>query len=51
MLAVDFEGTVVHDLQTEGTDYSMVTGMVEHEGTLYLGSLTESALAITSVPG
>ncbi|MET8776939.1 SMP-30/gluconolactonase/LRE family protein [Nocardia sp. NPDC004654] len=50
VLAVDFDGTVVHDLQTEGTEYSMVTGMVEHEGMLYLGSLTESAIATTRVP-
>lgn len=48
--AVDFDGTVVHDLQTSGTDFSMVTGVVEHEGTLYLGSLTESAVAVARVP-
>ncbi len=50
VLAVDFDGSVVHDLQTPGVDFSMVTGVVEYEGTLYLGSLTESAIAVTRVP-
>ncbi|WP_433580598.1 SMP-30/gluconolactonase/LRE family protein [Nocardia brasiliensis] len=50
VMAVDFDGNVVHDLQTEGTNFSMVTGVVEHEGTLYLGSLTESAVGVTRVP-
>ncbi len=48
--AVDFDGTLVHDLQTEGTDYSMVTGVVELDGTLYLGSLGESAVAVSHLP-
>ncbi|WP_245668295.1 SMP-30/gluconolactonase/LRE family protein [Nocardia xishanensis] len=48
--AVDFDGTVVHDLQTEGADFSMVTGVAEHDGTLYLGSLTEAAIAVSHVP-
>ncbi len=48
--AVDFDGRLVHDLQCEGTDFSMVTGVVEQDGTLYLGSLTESAVAVTRVP-
>ncbi|MFI6216916.1 SMP-30/gluconolactonase/LRE family protein [Nocardia brasiliensis] len=50
VMAVDFDGNVVHDLQTEGTNFAMVTGVVEHEGTLYLGSLTESAIGVTRVP-
>ncbi|MEV6430416.1 SMP-30/gluconolactonase/LRE family protein [Nocardia sp. NPDC051463] len=50
VMAVDFDGTVVHDLQVEGTNFSMVTGVVEHEGNLYLGSLTESAVGVTRVP-
>lgn len=50
VMAVDFEGKVVHDLQVEGTDYSMVTGVVEQDGVLYLGSLTESAVAVSRVP-
>ncbi|SUB55607.1 Gluconolactonase precursor [Nocardia brasiliensis] len=50
VMAVDFDGNVVHDLQTEGTNFAMVTGVAEHEGTLYLGSLTESAIGVTRVP-
>ncbi|MFQ6330008.1 SMP-30/gluconolactonase/LRE family protein [Nocardia sp. CWNU-33] len=50
VMAVDFDGNVVHDLQIEGTNFSMVTGVVEHEGILYLGSLTESAVGVTGVP-
>ncbi|MEV6768216.1 SMP-30/gluconolactonase/LRE family protein [Nocardia sp. NPDC051030] len=47
-MAFDFDGTLVHDLQREGTDYAMVTSVAEQEGVLYLGSLTESAIAVTS---
>ncbi|MGY5278650.1 SMP-30/gluconolactonase/LRE family protein [Nocardia gipuzkoensis] len=50
VLAVNFEGEIVHDLQVEGTDYSLVTGVVEQDGVLYLGSLTESAVAVSRVP-
>ncbi len=50
VMAVDFDGKVVHDLQTEGTDFAMVTGVVEHEGTLYLGSLTETAVGVSHIP-
>ncbi|MEV4538151.1 SMP-30/gluconolactonase/LRE family protein [Asanoa sp. NPDC049518] len=47
--AVDATGTVVADLQREGTDYHMVTGVREHEGHLYLGSLTESTVAVVAL--
>ncbi|GAA5093137.1 SMP-30/gluconolactonase/LRE family protein [Nocardia iowensis] len=50
VMAVDFDGKVVHDLQTEGTNFAMVTGVVERAGTLYLGSLTESAVGVSRVP-
>ncbi len=49
-MAFDFDGALVHDLQREGTEYAMVTAVVEHDGAVYLGSLTESAIAVTSVP-
>ncbi|MFE3224986.1 SMP-30/gluconolactonase/LRE family protein [Nocardia sp. NPDC059228] len=48
--AFDFDGNLVHDLQREGTDYAMVTGVAEQDGAIYLGSLTESAIAVTAVP-
>ncbi len=51
VLAVDFDGNVVHDLQTDGANYSFVTGVAERDGTLYLGSLTEHAIAVSRVPG
>ncbi|APE38357.1 strictosidine synthase [Nocardia mangyaensis] len=49
VLALDFGGTVVHDLQRAGDTYAMVTSVAEHDGTLYLGSLSESAAAVTAV--
>ncbi|MFC9872719.1 SMP-30/gluconolactonase/LRE family protein [Nocardia salmonicida] len=50
VIAVDTDGTVVHDLQRDGENYAMVTGVVEAHGTLVLGSLHESALAVTCLP-
>ncbi|WP_232852252.1 SMP-30/gluconolactonase/LRE family protein [Nocardia acididurans] len=49
-MAFDFDGTLVHDLQREPTDYAMVTSVAEHEGAIYLGSLSESAIAVTHLP-
>jgi sugar lactone lactonase YvrE len=51
VLAVDPAGTVVADLQTIGDRYRMVTGVREHAGQLYLGSLTERAIAVVDVAG
>lgn len=50
VIAVDPGGSIVHDLQRDGTDYAMVTGVAEKDGTLILGSLHESAIAVTHVP-
>ncbi|MFE2996248.1 SMP-30/gluconolactonase/LRE family protein [Nocardia sp. NPDC059246] len=50
VIAVDLAGSLVHDLQRDGADYAMVTGVAEQQGTLILGSLHESALAVTYVP-
>ncbi|MEV0062206.1 SMP-30/gluconolactonase/LRE family protein [Nocardia sp. NPDC050718] len=50
VIAVDPDGTIVHDLQRDGADYAMVTGVAEAHGTLVLGSLDETALAITHLP-
>jgi len=36
----------VHDLQGEGDAFHFVTGMREHQGRLYLGSLVERAVAV-----
>jgi sugar lactone lactonase YvrE len=51
VLAVDAGGAVVHDLQGPGDDYTMVTGVREHAGRLYLGSLAERAVAVLALPG
>ncbi|MFE3190097.1 SMP-30/gluconolactonase/LRE family protein [Nocardia sp. NPDC059240] len=48
--AFDFDGRLIHDLQREGTDYALVTGVAEQDGVIYLGSLSESAIAVTSLP-
>lgn len=45
VLAVSFAGEIVHDLQGPGGDYSMVTSVIERDGTVYLGSLHETAIA------
>src|SRR6266540_377938 len=44
--AYDPAGRLVHDLQGEGDAFHFVTGMREHQGRLYLGSLVERAVAV-----
>jgi sugar lactone lactonase YvrE len=44
--AYDDAGTLVHDLQRPGTAYHMVTGVREHDGRVWLGSLHEPAVAV-----
>ncbi|MCY1312888.1 hypothetical protein D9M70_633570 [compost metagenome] len=48
-VAYDDHGQRVHDIDVRpadhGTSYHMVTGVREHEGTLWLGSLHEPAVA------
>ncbi|HEY2725054.1 MAG TPA: SMP-30/gluconolactonase/LRE family protein [Pseudonocardiaceae bacterium] len=51
VLAVDGSGTVKHDIHAPGDRYHMVTGVREHEGVLYLGSLVERAIAVVDVRG
>jgi sugar lactone lactonase YvrE len=48
-LAVDGSGAVVHDLQDTVPGYHMVTGVREHAGRLYLGSLAERAIAVVDL--
>jgi sugar lactone lactonase YvrE len=48
--AVDDTGTLVHDLQTSTRGFSMVTGVREHEGTVWLGSIQSGAVATFTVP-
>ncbi len=48
--AYDEEGTLVHDLDVQpadhGASYHMVTGVREHEGRVWMGSLHEPAVAV-----
>jgi hypothetical protein len=48
--AYDDAGRLVHDLDLPARDYAMVTGVREHEGTVWLGSLEQPAVASTPLP-
>lgn len=50
VMAVDAAGDIVGDLHGPGDRYHMVTGVREHAGRLYLGSLTEKAIAWLELP-
>lgn len=47
--AYDDAGTLVHDIDLPGAAYHMVTGVREHEGRLWLGSLHEPAIAVVQL--
>ncbi|HEU5037326.1 MAG TPA: SMP-30/gluconolactonase/LRE family protein [Nocardioides sp.] len=47
--AYDDAGTLVHDLDLPGTAYHMVTGVREHDGRVWLGSLHEPAIAFVEL--
>jgi sugar lactone lactonase YvrE len=42
-------GRLVHDLDLDTPDYHMVTGVREHEGRVWLGSLHEGAVAVVDL--
>jgi sugar lactone lactonase YvrE len=46
VVAVDDTGAIVRDLQTSAPGYHMVTGVRQHGGKLYLGSLRERGIAV-----
>ena len=46
MVALDDAGRVVHDLEADAAAYHMVTGVREHDGRVWLGSLEEPAVAV-----
>ncbi len=48
--AVDASGRTVHDLQTATPGFSMVTGVRESSGTVWLGSLHSTAIAHFTMP-
>ncbi|MFQ5349600.1 MAG: SMP-30/gluconolactonase/LRE family protein [Thermoanaerobaculia bacterium] len=50
VLGFDATGKVVHNLQDPGGRVALTTGAREHGGRLYLGSLSESTVAVHSLP-
>lgn len=50
VVAVDPHGVIVRDLQTDTSEYSMVTSVVRRGSDLVFGSITESALAVVPLP-
>ena len=44
--AYDNDGTLVHDLDIDHAGFHMVTGVREHEGRVWMGSLHEPAVAV-----
>ena len=47
--AYDDAGTLVHDIDVSTDRYHMVTGVREHDGRVWLGSLHEPAVAVVAV--
>jgi sugar lactone lactonase YvrE len=45
VVALGTDGHVVHDCERDSSDYHMVTGVREHRGRVWLGSLEEAAVA------
>ena len=50
VVAFDGHGTIVHNLQDHTGRYGGTTSVVRHDGHLYIGSLTESAVGRIDVP-
>lgn len=44
--AYDLDGRLVYDVSAEASQFRMVTGVREHDGRVWLGSLLEPALAV-----
>ena len=49
MQAFGDDGQLVHDLDLDTSEYHLVTGVREHDGQVWLGSLHEPALAVISL--
>jgi sugar lactone lactonase YvrE len=49
VMALDDAGTVVHDRSFDASSFHMVTGVREHDGRVWLGSLVEPAVAVFEV--
>ena len=49
--AYDGSGTLVHDVRIDTPDFHLVTGVREHDGRVWLGSLHEPAVAVVDLVG
>jgi hypothetical protein len=49
VMAVDDTGAVVHDRRCDASSFHMATGVREHHGRVWLGSLVEPAVAVFEV--
>ena len=49
MQAYDDAGALVRDVSIDTPDFHLVTGVREHAGRLWLGSLEEPAVAVVDV--
>ncbi len=49
-MAFDDTGAVVHDLTADASGFHLATGVREHHGRVWLGSLEEPAIAVLDVP-
>lgn len=50
VLALDPTGATVHDLDFDATQWHLATGVREHQGKVWLGSLVQPAIAVGDVP-
>ncbi|MGB7819752.1 MAG: SMP-30/gluconolactonase/LRE family protein [Ornithinibacter sp.] len=50
VMAIDPSGRTVHDLDFDATRWHLATGVREHGGRVWLGSLVEPAIAVGDVP-
>jgi sugar lactone lactonase YvrE len=50
LIAIDLDGNLVHSLRDFERRYVTSTGVVEHDGSLYIGSVVEHAVARVALP-
>ena len=50
VLGLDIQGGVVHNLHDPTGTYGMITSVQEHDGSLYLGTLSLDAIGRVPVP-
>jgi sugar lactone lactonase YvrE len=50
LLGIDEEGNILYNLQDPAGSYGQITNVLEYEGMLYLGSLSEDAIGRIPVP-